>query len=88
MLSFTDTDRLMYGIKMEDVYEDFIRDKKMFDFSNNSPKSKYYDSNWLVVGKMEDQTGGMAIIEFVELKSQICIRFWYMMVVNMKKQKM
>ena len=28
VLSFTDTDRLMYGIKMKDVYEDFIRDKK------------------------------------------------------------
>ena len=27
-LSFTDTDRLMYEIKTEDVYEDFISDKK------------------------------------------------------------
>ena len=27
-LSFTDTDRLMYEIKTEDVYEDFTSDKK------------------------------------------------------------
>ena len=32
----------------------------MFDFSNNSPKSKYYDdSNKLVVGKMKDETDGV-----------------------------
>ena len=31
-LSFTDTDSLVYEIKMEDVYEDFRKDKKMFDF--------------------------------------------------------
>ena len=32
----------------------------MFDFSNNSLKSKYYDdSNKLVVGKMKDETDGV-----------------------------
>ena len=35
-LSFTDTNRLMYEIKTEDVYEDFTSDKKKFDFSNYS----------------------------------------------------
>ena len=42
-LLFTDTDNLMYEIKTEDVYEDFSSDKEMFDFSNYSTKSKYYD---------------------------------------------
>ena len=47
----------MYEIKTEDVYEGFSNDKEMFDFSNYSFKSKYYDnSNKLVVGKMEDET--------------------------------
>ena len=44
----------------------------MFDFSNYSSKSKYYDdSNKLVIGKMEDETWGIAIEEFVGLKPKI-----------------
>ena len=39
-LLFTDTGKLMYRIKTEDVYEDFGREKNMFDFSNYSTKSK------------------------------------------------
>ena len=45
----------MYEIKTEDVYEDFSNDKKVFDFSNYSTKSKYFDnSNKSVVYKMKD----------------------------------
>ena len=52
----------MYEIKSEDVYENFRKDKEMFNFSNYSTKSKYYDdSNKLVVGKMKDKTGGVGI---------------------------
>ena len=44
----------MYEIKTEDVYEDFSSNKEMFDFSNYSSKSKYYDdSNKLVIRKMK-----------------------------------
>ena len=47
----------MYEIKTEDVYEDFSNKKEIFDFSNYSTKSKYYDgSNKLVIGKMKDET--------------------------------
>ena len=71
-LLFIETDSLMYEIKMEDVYEDFSKDKEMFDFSNYSAESKYYDdSNKLVVGKMNDETGGVAIKEFDGLKSKM-----------------
>ena len=46
--------------------------KKMFDFRNYLTKSKYYDnSNKLVIGKMKDETGGIAIEEFVGLKPKI-----------------
>ena len=39
---------------------------------NYSTKSKYYDdSNKLVVGKMKDETGGVAIEELVGLKLQM-----------------
>ena len=42
----------MYEFKTEDVYEDFSSHKEMFDFSNYSTKSKYYDySNKLIIGK-------------------------------------
>ena len=72
-LLFTDTKSLMYEIKTEDVYEDFSNDKKMFDFSNYLTKSKYYNSNKLVVGKMKDEAAGLAIEEFVGLKQEIFV---------------
>ena len=59
----------MHEIKIEDVYEDFSKDKEMFDFSNYSASSKqFYDSQKLVVGKMKDEAGGVAIEELVGLK--------------------
>ena len=71
-LLFTDTDSLMYEIKTEDVYEDFNNDKEMLDFSNYSTKSKYYDNlEKLVVGKIKDETAGVAIEEFVGLKPKM-----------------
>ena len=61
-LLFTDTVILMYEIKTEDICEDFNSDREMFDFSNYSTKSTYYDdSNKLVMG----ETAGVAIEEFV-----------------------
>ena len=44
----------------------------MFDFGNYSSKSKYYDdSKKLVIGKIKDEAGGVAIEEFVRLKPKI-----------------
>ena len=44
----------------------------MFNFSNYSTGSKYYDdSNKLVVGKMKYETTGVAIKEFVRLKPKM-----------------
>ena len=70
-LLFTDIDSLMYEIKTEDVYEDFRNDKEMFDCSYYSAKSKYVDSNKLVVGKMKDEAAAVANEEFVGLKSKM-----------------
>ena len=68
----TTQDSLMYEIKTEDVYKDFSSDKEMFEFSNYSTKSKYYDnSNKLVVGKMKNETACVAIEEFLGLKSKM-----------------
>ena len=66
------TDSLMFENKTEDVCEDFTSDKEIFNFSNYSTKSRYYDdSNKLVIGKMKDETGGVTIEEFVGLKSKM-----------------
>ena len=63
-LLFTDTDCLMFQIKTEGA--------KMFDFSNYSADSKYYDdSNKLLVGKIKDQTGDSGITEFAGVKSKM-----------------
>ena len=71
-LLFTDTESLMYEIKTEDVYKDFSNDEEMFDYSNYSTRSEYYDnSNKLVVGKMKDETAGVSIEEFVRLKPEM-----------------
>ena len=62
----------MYEMKKEVVYDDFSKDKEMFDFSNYSDGSKYYDnSNKLVIGKMKDETVGITINEFVGLKPKM-----------------
>ena len=66
----------MYETKTEDVYEDFSNSKEMFDFSNystyDSTNSEYYDnSNKLAVGKMKNETAGVAIEEFVGLKPKM-----------------
>ena len=56
----------MYEIKIEDVSEDFSSNKEMFDFSNYSTKSNYYNnSNKLVI---DNETVGVVIEEFVGLK--------------------
>ena len=60
-------DSLMYEVKTEDVHEDFSNNKEIFDFTSYATKSKYSDnSKKLVVGKMKDETAGVAIEEFVE----------------------
>ena len=81
-LLFTDIDSLMYEIKTEDVYENLSIDKEMFDFSNYSTRSKYYDnSNKLVIGKMKDEIAGVETEKFVGLKPKM-----YSYLVHIKKE--
>ena len=50
----------------------FSSDGEKFSFSKYSTKSKYYDNlNKLIIGKMEDQTEGVEIEEFVGLRPKI-----------------
>ena len=75
-LLFTNKDSLTYGIKSEDVSEEFFKHKHLFDFFKRtqsfSKNSKFYDSqNETVIGKMKDEYKGILIIKFVGLKSKM-----------------
>ena len=71
-LLFTNTDTLASKIKSEDVYKEFYKRKYLFDFSNYSKDSRFYDeSNKKVIGKMKDDYGGVIIDEFIGLKSKM-----------------
>ena len=71
-LLLTDTDSLVYEIKLEDVYKEFFKWKDLFDFSNYSKDSIFYDdTNKKVIGKMKDVYGRVVIDEFIGLKAKI-----------------
>ena len=71
-LLFTDTDSLTYEIKSKDIYENFFKRKELFDFSNYSKDSKFFnDTNKKVTGKIKDEFGGVIITEFVGLNSKM-----------------
>ena len=70
-LVFIDTDSLFYEIKTDDVYEDLLKDKGLF---NNSDYLKniafFFDKNKKVIEKMKDEAAGMVIKEFIGLRSK------------------
>ena len=80
-LLFTDTDRFVYEIKTEDVYEDFYEDQNLFDFSDYPLDSKFFDPVYKkVIGKMKCEFKGRIFSGFVGLKSKIysliCVDDW------------
>ena len=63
---FTDTDPLTYEIQTEDVYADFYQDKHLFDNSDYSCESQFYNkANEDVIGKFKEEAGGKVITEFI-----------------------
>ena len=75
----------MYEIKTEDVYEGFSSNNEIFDLSNYSTKPKYCDaSTKLLIGKMNDETGGGTTEEFVGLKAKMC---WFLVEHNSEHKK-
>ena len=71
-LLYTDTDSITYEIKSKNVYEEFFKWKDLFDFSNYSKDSKFFnETNKKVIGKMRDESEGKIIDEFVGLKSKM-----------------
>ena len=71
-LLFIDTDSLTDEIKSKNVYEEFFKWKDLFDFSNYSKDSRFFnDTNKKVMDKMKDEFGGIIVSEFVGLKSKM-----------------
>ena len=67
-LLFTDTDSLTDEIKSENIYEESFTLKDLFDFSNYSKDSKFFDeTNKKFIGKMKDVFGGIIVNKFVGL---------------------
>ena len=56
-------------MKPENAYEKFFKWKYLFDFSNHSKDSNFFnETNERVIGKMKDEFGGVIVSEFVGLK--------------------
>ena len=61
-----------YLLTQTNVYEEFFKWKYLFDFSNYSKDSKFFDdTNKKVIGKMKDEYGGVIIDQFIGLKSKM-----------------
>ena len=71
-LLFTDTDSLIYHITAEDLYQDMKEDQHLYDTSNY-PKDHFLFSevNKKVIGKFKDETGGLPIVEWIELRAKM-----------------
>ena len=55
-LLLTNTATLAYEIKTNDVYDDFYKDKDLFDFSDYPQYIKFFDlANEKVIGKTKDE---------------------------------
>ena len=71
-LLFTDTDSLTYEVKSKDLYEEFFKQKHLFEISNYPEDSKFFDeTNKTVIGKTKDESEGKIIDEVVGLESKM-----------------
>ena len=69
---FTKRDSLAYEVETDDVYEDFYKDRDLFDFGNYPNDSKISNPvNYIKVGKIKDESKGKIVIEFEGLKSKM-----------------
>ena len=69
---FTDTDSVTYEIEAEDVYENFLSDKDMFDNSDYPESSPFYNNaNKKMIGRFKDEAAGTPISEFIGLRSKM-----------------
>jgi hypothetical protein len=74
-LLFTDTDSLCYNVKTDNIYEDMLKNKDLYDTSEYSKGHVLYDStesnNSKVIGKFKDESCTHVIREFVGLRPKM-----------------
>ena len=76
-LLFTDTDSVCHEIKAKDAYKDLWAKKDLFDLSDYTKDSPYFDpTNKKVPGKFKDECAGKPMGGFIYLKSK---RYSYLM---------
>ena len=69
MLNYCSLIQTVWLTKPENVYEDFFKWKDLFDFSNYSKDSRFFDNaNKKAIGKMKDEYGGVNIDQLIGLK--------------------
>lgn len=71
-LLFTDTDSLCYDIETEDLFQDMVDHKELFDCSDFPKNHKCYNEvNKKVPGKFKLETLDENVLEFVGLRSKL-----------------
>ena len=56
------------------MYENFHKERETFDFSDYNENSNFYDKTTKkVIDKIKVDTRGVPIVEFIGLKSKICL---------------
>ena len=56
------------------MYENFHKERETFDFSDYNENSNFYDKTTKkVIDKIKVDTRGVPIVEFIELKSKMCL---------------
>ncbi len=71
-LLFTDTDSLCYHIKTEDLYLDFYKNKKLFDFSEFPEGHRFHcKDNMKVIGKFKMEEKHRIIEEVIGLRQKM-----------------
>ena len=68
--------------------KNFFKWKDLFDFSNYSKDSRFFnETNKKVIGKMKDEFGVIILTDFVGLKSKMYSIMYSVMVKNIMQQK-
>ena len=83
LLTFSDTDSLLYVLQTNDIYKDMLNHHNLFDFSNYPDEHKMFNrldkkmigylkkKNKKVIGKFKDELEGKTLLEFIGLRAKV-----------------
>ena len=71
-LIYTDTDSFIIQVETDNIYNDMLKDKNLYDFSEYPKDHPNYDmTNKKVLGKFKDEMKSKIITEFIGLKPKM-----------------